>query len=356
MKHQLDFEKPIAELQRKLEELIKHREEHRLGVDFDQEIATIERKIAETRKEIFTNLTAWQRVQLARHPRRPFALDYFGATFSEFEELHGDRLFADDRAVVGGFARLGSRRVVVIGTQKGRDTKENIRRNFGSAHPEGYRKALRLMRLADKFGLPIVTLIDTAGAYPGVGAEERHIAEAIAVNLREMMLLEVPIIAVVIGEGGSGGALGIGVADRVLILENAYYSVISPEGCAAILWKDRSAASKAAEALKITAKDLIELGLADEVVPEPLGGAHNDLAQTAATLKEHLLGNLEVLSKIPTPERLKARYAKFRAHGHYFENRPAPAGRGAPPASNGTTAHGTPAPSTTSPSADTAAA
>jgi acetyl-CoA carboxylase carboxyl transferase subunit alpha len=330
MKHQLDFEKPIAELQRKLEELIRHREEHRLGVNFDEEIANIERKIAETRKQIFTNLTAWQRVQLARHPRRPFTLDYLAATFAEFEELHGDRLFAEDRAVVGGFARLESHKVVVIGTQKGRDTKENIRRNFGSAHPEGYRKALRLMRLADKFGLPIVTLIDTAGAYPGVGAEERHIAEAIAVNLREMMLLEVPIIAVVIGEGGSGGALGVGVADRVLILENAYYSVISPEGCAAILWKDRSAASKAAEALKITAKDLIELGLADEVVPEPLGGAHNDQAQTAATLKEHLLRNLEQLQKFAPAERLKARYAKFRAHGHYFEKQPASAASPAP--------------------------
>ncbi len=323
MKHQLDFEKPIAELQRKLEELIKHREDHHLGINFDEEIATIERKIAETRKDIFTNLTAWQRVQLARHPRRPFSLDYLGSAFSEFEELHGDRLFAEDRAVVGGFARLGGHRVMVIGTQKGRDTKENIRRNFGSAHPEGYRKALRLMRLADKFGLPIVTLIDTAGAYPGVGAEERHIAEAIAVNLREMMLLEVPIVAVVIGEGGSGGALGIGVADRVLILENAYYSVISPEGCAAILWKDRSAASKAAEALKITAKDLIELGLADEIVPEPLGGAHNDLAQTAVTMKEFLIRNLEELQKLTPADRLKGRYAKFRAHGRYFEKAPA---------------------------------
>lgn len=332
MKHQLDFEKPIAELQRKLEELTKHREEHRLGVDFDEEIANIERKIAETRKEIFTNLTAWQRVQLARHPRRPFALDYFGSTFTEFEELHGDRLFAEDRAVVGGFARLDSQKVVVLGTQKGRDTKENIRRNFGSAHPEGYRKALRLMRLADKFSLPIIALIDTAGAYPGVGAEERHIAEAIAVNLREMMLLEVPIVAVVIGEGGSGGALGIGVADRVLILENAYYSVISPEGCAAILWKDRAAASKAAEALKITAKDLIELGLADEVVPEPLGGAHNDVARTAVTLKEHLLRNLDELQKIPAGERLKARYKKFRAHGHYVEKQPAPNSSTAPAA------------------------
>src|SRR5688572_26478669 len=291
MKHQLDFEKPIIELQRKLDELKKHPETHSMGISFDEEVIQIERKIEHTRREIYLNLTPWQRVQLARHPKRPFTLDYFNATFTEFSEIHGDRLFAEDRAVVGGFAKLGGHKVLVIGTQKGRDTKENIRRNFGSAHPEGYRKALRLMQLADKFGLPIVALIDTAGAYPGIGAEERHIAEAIAVNLREMMLLALPIIAVVIGEGGSGGALGIGVADRVMILENAYYSVISPEGCAAILWKDRAAAAKAAEALKITAKDLLELGLADELVPEPLGGAHNDVPATAATLKEHLLRN-----------------------------------------------------------------
>lgn len=319
MKHQLDFEKPIAELQRKLEELNKHKETHALGMDIDDEIARIQTKISETRKEIFSNLNAWQRVQLARHPKRPFALDYLSTTFTDFRELHGDRLFAEDRAVVGGFARLDGHKVMVVGTQKGRDTKENIRRNFGSAHPEGYRKALRLMRMADKFGLPIITLIDTAGAYPGIGAEERHIAEAIAVNLREMMLLEVPIIAVVIGEGGSGGALGIGVADRVLILENAYYSVISPEGCAAILWKDRAAASKAAEALKITARDLLELKLADEIVLEPLGGAHQDLPATASTLKKHLLANLEQLKKPSPAERLKARYDKFRAHGNVLE-------------------------------------
>jgi len=278
MKHQLDFEKPIFELQRKLEELKQHPETHSMGVSFEEEITLIERKIEETRRQIFLNLSPWQRVQLARHPRRPFTLDYLELAFTDFSELHGDRLFAEDRAMVGGFARLGHHKVMVIGTQKGRDTKENIRRNFGSAHPEGYRKALRLMRLADKFGLPIITLIDTAGAYPGIGAEERHIAEAIAVNLREMMLFKVPVIAAVIGEGGSGGALGIGVANRVLILENAYYSVISPEGCAAILWKDRAAAPQAAEALKITARHLLELGLVDEVVPEPLGGAHNDTA------------------------------------------------------------------------------
>ena len=242
--------------------------------------------------------------------------------------------------MIGGFAKLDDQKVMVIGTQKGRDTKENIRRNFGSAHPEGYRKALRLMRLADKFGLPIISLIDTAGAYPGIAAEERHIAEAIAVNLREMMLFEPPIMAAVIGEGGSGGALGIGVADRVLILENAYYSVISPEGCAAILWKDRSAAPKAAEALKITARDLLQLGLVDEIVPEPLGGAHNQLPEMARTLKAALLNNLEALKKLPASDRLKRRYQKYRAYGRFLEKKekapgvetPESAGNGAVPA------------------------
>ncbi|MGA3267713.1 MAG: acetyl-CoA carboxylase carboxyltransferase subunit alpha [Verrucomicrobiota bacterium] len=319
MKHQLDFEKPIIELQNKLEELRGHREKHALDVNFEAEIQLIEKKLDETRRHIFSNLTAWERVQLARHPERPYTLDYLRTTFADFRELHGDRLFAEDRAMVGGFARLGEQAVMVIGTQKGRDTKENILRNFGCAHPEGYRKALRLMRLAEKFGLPIITLVDTAGAYPGIGAEERHIAEAIAVNLREMMLLEVPIIAAVIGEGGSGGALGIGVADRVLILENAYYSVISPEGCAAILWKDRAAAPKAAEALRITARDLSELKLVDEVVPEPLGGAHNDPALTAENLKQHLLKHLKEVLALPVADRLKKRYDKFRAHGHYVE-------------------------------------
>src|SRR5215213_6607818 len=313
MKNQLDFEKPIIELQRKLDELKKHPEMH--GLNFDEEVVQIEKKIAETRRQVYSNLTAWQRVQLARHPKRPFALDYCKTTFTDFSEIHGDRLFAEDRAMVGGFAKLGGHKVLVLGTQKGRDTKENIRRNFGSAHPEGYRKALRMMRLADKFSLPVITLIDTAGAYPGIGAEERHIAEAIAVNLREMMLLEVPIVAVVIGEGGSGGALGIGVADRVLILENSYYSVISPEGCAAILWKDRAAAAKAAEALKITAKDLKELGLVDEIIPEPLGGAHNDVATTAATLKSVLLTHLATLKSLTTKDRLEQRYNKFRVYG-----------------------------------------
>ena len=325
MKHQLEFEKPVIELQRKLDELKKHPEKHSMGINLDQEIQLMEVKLEETRKQIYLNLTPWQRVMLARHPKRPYTLDYFQSVFTDFSELHGDRLFSDDRAMVAGFAKLAGRPVMVIGTQKGRDTKENILRNFGSAHPEGYRKALRLMRMADKFGLPIITLIDTAGAYPGIGAEERHIAEAIAVNLREMTLLEVPIIAAVIGEGGSGGALGIGVADRVLILENAYYSVISPEGCAAILWKDRAAAAKAAEALRITAKDLLELGLVDEIIPEPLGGAHNDPKTTAASLKKNLLANLETLQKLSVEERLKQRYAKFRAHGHFTEKQKAAA-------------------------------
>jgi acetyl-CoA carboxylase carboxyl transferase subunit alpha len=320
----LEFERPIIELQNKLDELKAHPKTHDIGINFEDEIALIEQKIAETRKAIYLNLSPWQRVQLARHPKRPFTLDYLAQAFTQFSELHGDRLFSDDHAMVGGFAMLGEHRVVVIGTQKGRDTKENILRNFGSAHPEGYRKALRLMKLADKFRLPIITLIDTAGAYPGVAAEERHIAEAIAVNLREMMLIESPIIAAVIGEGGSGGALGIGVADRVLILENAYYSVISPEGCAAILWKDRAAAPEAAAALRITAKDLLEFGLVDEIIPEPLGGAHTDFVETAKSLKAVLLKHLNELKAIPPDDRLKLRYRKFRSFGHFNENIEAP--------------------------------
>jgi acetyl-CoA carboxylase carboxyl transferase subunit alpha len=319
MRNHLHFEKPIVELQNKLAELKKHAEAHSIDISSDGEIVTLEKKIEEATRQIYLTLSPWDRVKIARHPKRPFTLDYVRLAFTDFSELHGDRLYSEDRAVVGGFAKLGDHRVVVIGTQKGRDTKENIMRNFGSAHPEGYRKALRLMRLADKFGLPIITLIDTAGAYPGIGAEERHIAEAIAVNLREMMLFQVPIVAAVIGEGGSGGALGIGVADRVLILENAYYSVISPEGCAAILWKDRSAAGKAAQALRITAKDLFELKLVDEIIPEPLRGAHTEAEKTAASVKTHLLKHLEELIKLSPAERLKGRYEKFRAFGHFEE-------------------------------------
>ena len=325
MKHLLDFEKPVAELQRKLDELKRHCESNGLRLDLEGEVRLIEQKMEETRRQIYSSLTAWQRVQIARHPRRPFMLDYVKGAFQGFLELHGDRLFADDRALVGGLARLGPHQVMVVGTQKGRDTKENIRRNFGSAHPEGYRKALRLMKLADKFGLPIISIIDTAGAYPGIGAEERHIAEAIAVNLREMILLRVPVLAAVIGEGGSGGALGIGVADRVLILENSYYSVISPEGCASILWKDRSATATAAAALKITAKDLFEFGLVDEVVPEAVGGAHNDPEAAIAALKEALLRHLGNLLQLKPEERLRRRYAKFRGFGR-FQEKAVPAG------------------------------
>lgn len=319
MKHYLDFEKPIVELQRKLDDLRAHPEMHSLGISFEEEICLIERKLHETKRQVFSHLSPWQRVQVARHPKRPYTLDYLRSVFTDFSELHGDRLFADDRALVGGFARLGGDRVMVLGTQKGRDTRENIQRNFGSAHPEGYRKALRLMKLADKFGIPIITLIDTAGAYPGIGAEERHIGEAIAINLREMMLLEVPTIAVVIGEGGSGGALGIGVADRVLILENAYYSVISPEGCASILWKDRAAASKAAAALRITARDLHELRLVDDIVPEPIGGAHTDSAGASAMLKKRLLHHLAEVRALSVADRLQTRYEKFRAFGRIHE-------------------------------------
>src|ERR1700752_5217732 len=313
----LDFEKPIVDLERQLEELKKHSKLQ--GVDLENEVAAMERKIEATRKQIYENLKAWERVQVARHEQRPFSLDYLNLAFTDFIELHGDRLFGDDHAMPCGLATLGNYRCVVVSNQKGRGTKENIHRNFGSAHPEGYRKALRVMRLAAKFGLPIVALIDTPGAYPGVGAEERHISESIAVNLREMMLFPVPIIAVVIGEGGSGGALGIGVADRVLMLENAYYSVISPEGCAAILWRHRSHAPEAAEALKLTANHLKELDLIDEVVPEPLGGAHHDHELTSRNLRAALLTHLRELCERPIDKLLNQRYEKFRRMGKVLE-------------------------------------
>jgi len=315
--HPLEFEKPIVELEKQLEELKKHSKLQ--AIDLEREVQAMERKIEDTRKQIYQNLTAWQRVLIARHTARPFALDYLKLAFSDFIELHGDRLFGDDEAMPCGFATIGSHRCMVIAHQKGRDTKENIRRNFGSAHPEGYRKALRLMRLAAKFGLPIVTLIDTPGAYPGVGAEERHISESIAVNLREMMMLRTPIIAVVIGEGGSGGALGIGIADRVLMLENAYYSVISPEGCAAILWRHRNHAPEAAEALKLTAQDLKNLQVIDQVIPEPVGGAQLDHVGAAANLKMALLANLEGLRKRSKDRLLSERYEKFRQIGQVLE-------------------------------------
>lgn len=309
----LDFEKPIVELEHKLEDIKKHLQ----GQDLDlaPEVQKIAAKIEATRREVYENLTAWQRVQIARHIQRPFFLDYVNIAFTDFVELHGDRLFGDDASMPGGLATIGGLKCVVIGQQKGRDVKENLLRNFGCPHPEGYRKALRLMRMAEKFHLPVVTLIDTPGAYPGVGAEERHIAEAIAVNLREMMVLRTPIVSVVIGEGGSGGALGIGVSDRVLMLENAYYSVISPEGCAAILWKHRKHAPEAAEALKLNARELMELGVIDGVISEPIGGAHHDHSAAANFLKDAIVGALQELAKLPTDKLLDQRYDKFRRMG-----------------------------------------
>jgi acetyl-CoA carboxylase carboxyl transferase subunit alpha len=283
----------------------------------------MEAKIEATRREIYGNLTAWQRVQIARHVQRPYAFDYIERCFTDWVELHGDRLYADDKAMPSGFAKLGSRRCVVITHQKGRNTKENVMRSFGCGHPEGYRKALRLMRLGEKFGMPVISLIDTPGAFPGIGSEERHISEAIAVNLREMMNLRVPIIAAVIGEGGSGGALGIGVADRVLIFENAYYSVISPEACSAILWRDRRHAAEAAEALKLTAHDLLKLDVVDEIVSEPKGGAHRDYDTAAANLGAVLRQNLEKLLQLPTEQLLKQRYKKFRQLGNFAEGKTA---------------------------------
>src|SRR5207244_779944 len=277
----LDFERPLLELERQIEELKRVAGEG--AVDVAKELQPLEQKLSELRVQIYRNLTPMQRVQVARHPKRPYALDYLRSVFSDFVELHGDRLFRDDPAIVGGWARLDGQTVMAIGHQKGRDTKENLRRNFGMAHPEGYRKALRLMKLAEKFHAPVVTLVDTPGAYPGIGAEERGQAEAIAHNLLEMAGLRTPILTAIIGEGGSGGALGVGLGDRVLMLENAVYSVISPEGCAAILWKDASQRERAAEALKITAQDLLQLGVIDEIVPEPPGGAHADPEAAAAS-------------------------------------------------------------------------
>jgi acetyl-CoA carboxylase carboxyl transferase subunit alpha len=311
----LEFEKPAAELERELEKL--RAKSGSQNIDMSAEISIMEAKLAETRAAIYKNLTPWQRVQIARHTNRPFMLDYVSLAFTDFQELHGDRHIGDDASMPGGFARIGGRRVVVIGHQKGRDTKENLKRNFGSAHPEGYRKAMRLMKIAEKFGLPVITMIDTPGAFPGIGAEERNIAEAIAYNLREMMLLKVPIIAIVLGEGGSGGALGIGVADRVIMMENAYYSVISPEGCAAILWKHRKHAPEAAEAMKLVAPDLRELGLIDDVINEPTGGAHHDHQATADSFRNKLISHIDELKALSTQKLLDERYAKFRNFGEW---------------------------------------
>ncbi len=312
-KFALDFEKPILELSKQLSVLKERAEESH--VDFSDEIESLSRKLEETKKQTYSNLTEWQRVQIARHPLRPYSLDYIIRIFSDFQELHGDRLYADDQAMVCGVARLNNMPVAIISQQKGRDIKENLERNFGMQNPEGYRKAMRIMRLAERFNMPIITIVDTAGAFPGIESEERHVAEAIAANLRDMMLIKSPIISVVIGEGGSGGALGIAVSDRVLILENAYYSVISPEGCAAILWNDRAKAPEAAKALRLSSEKLLEFGIVEEILPEPLGGAHNDYDATAATMKTGISKHLEELNKYTTDQLLENRYKRFRKLG-----------------------------------------
>jgi acetyl-CoA carboxylase carboxyl transferase subunit alpha len=314
----LEFEKPLAELERQVDELRRISDEG--GVDAADEVGTLETKIAAMREEIYRNLTPMQRVQVARHPRRPYALDYLSSIFTDFIELHGDRLFRDDPAIVGGWARLNGQSVMVIGHQKGRDTKENIKRNFGMPHPEGYRKALRLMQAAARFHAPIITLIDTPGAYPGLGAEERGQSEALARNILEMSALPTPIIAVVIGEGGSGGALALGVADRVLMFENSVYSVISPEGCATILWKDSTQRERAAEALKLTSEDLTRLGLIDEVIPEPVGGAHFDPDTAGRSLYAALVKTLNELNKVRPEKLVKRRHDKYAAMGAYADN------------------------------------
>jgi len=313
----LDFEQSIADLEAKIEAL------HAAGSDRDlnlgDEINRLRAKSLKLTESIFTNLTSWQISQLARHPQRPYTLDYLGRVFTDFEELHGDRAFADDPAIVAGLARLEGRPVMVIGHQKGRDTREKLKRNFGMPRPEGYRKAMRLMKTAERFRIPVLTFIDTPGAYPGVGAEERGQSEAIARNLYVMAGLKTPILSTVIGEGGSGGALAIGVCDRMLMLQYSTYSVISPEGCASILWKSASKASEAAEAMGITAPRLRELGLVDVIVPEPLGGAHRDVETMAANLKQTLLSALVELDRTPPEELLKVRYARLMQYGKFEE-------------------------------------
>ena len=314
----LEFERPIVELETKISELRDLAEMK--GMDVTREIESLERQAEKLRDEVYSALTPWQRVQLARHPRRPYTLDYIRLVCEEFTELHGDRQFGDDRAIIGGMAILCGRQVMVIGHQKGRDTKENLLRNFGMPHPEGYRKALRLMEMAAKFRKPLITFIDTPGAYPGLGAEERGQAEAIARNLREMAGLAVPIVCVVTGEGGSGGALAIGVANRILMLEHAIYSVISPEGCAAILWGEATKAPEAAELMRITAPDLMKLGVIDRIIPEPPGGAHRNWEETAENLRGPLRDALWELRRITTEELVAERYEKFRRIGVFEES------------------------------------
>jgi acetyl-CoA carboxylase carboxyl transferase subunit alpha len=309
----LDFEKPIIELEQKIAEMRKYAD----NLDISDEIGTLEGKVDQLRSSVYQNLTRWQRVQLARHPDRPYTLDYIQYMIEDFVELHGDRRYADDKAIVGGFGRLDKDTVLILGHQKGRDTKSNIYRNFGMPNPEGYRKALRLMLLAAKFGKPIITLLDTPGAYPGLGAEERGQGEAIARNLFEMSHLPVPIIVIVIGEGASGGALGMGIGDRVMMLENSWYSVISPESCSSILWRSWEFKEQAAEALKLTAKDLLEQKIIDRIIPEPMGGAHRDPLIAAATLKRTLVEELKALKKIKPDRLVQLRIEKFSAMGEW---------------------------------------
>ncbi len=313
----LDFEKPLQELERQIEELERLREDRK--IDVGTELKLLQDKLHGLREDIYRGLTPIQRVMVARHPRRPYTLDYLSTIFTDVIELHGDRLYMDDPSIVGGWARLAGTSVMVIGHQKGRDTKDNIKRNFGMPHPEGYRKALRLMKLAARFNAPVITLIDTPGAYPGLEAEERGQSEALARNILEMSVLPTPIISAVIGEGGSGGALALGVADRVLMLENSVYSVITPEGCAAILWKDASQRERAAEALKLTAADLLTLKVIDEVVPEPVGGAHVDPEATGEALRAALLRHLTELRKVKTDRLVRRRGEKYAAMGEFVE-------------------------------------
>jgi len=312
-----DFEKPIVELENKIEELKRFSDDKK--VDLSGEINNLEAKLTKLKKKVYSNLTPWQKVQISRHPQRPTTLTYIDLIMKDFVPLAGDRLYGDDKAIVCGLATLKDTKIAIIGHQKGKDTKENIVRNFGCAHPEGYRKAMRIMKLAQRFRLPIVTFIDTPGAYPGIGAEERGQAQAIAENIRDMFSLKVPIVVVVIGEGGSGGALGVGVGDRVLIMEYAYYSVISPEGCAAILWKEASKRERAAQVLKLTAPDLLGLGVVDEIIPEPEGGAHRNYQEIAQNLEKAVISNLEKVSALSVEEMLAQRYAKFRKMGVFKE-------------------------------------
>jgi|TARA_B110000037_G_scaffold213074_1_gene267022 acetyl-CoA carboxylase carboxyl transferase subunit alpha len=313
----LEFERPLRDLQRQLDALRVTSKEH--SFDVSKEVAAIEERIEETKRNIYSNLSPWHRVQLSRHPKRPFSLDYIKLMFEDFQELHGDRVFGDDQALIGGTASFDGEPVMIIAQQKGRDVKENLQRNFGMPHPEGYRKALRLFQLAEKFKLPVICFIDTKAAYAGVGSEERHVSEAIARNLREMSMLGVPIVGAILGEGGSGGALGIAVVDRLLVLEHAYYSVIPPEGCAAILWRNRAFAEQAADALKLGARELIKQGIADLVVEEPLGGAHRDPAAAAKELKKQITKQLNALKKLSKKKLLDERYNKYRQMGKYTE-------------------------------------